>query len=62
MIKKPKPTRKYVRIDHRTIIEVSVDISDEDARERYLKRQQILNPNTYEKMRVPKKILLDNTK
>lgn len=34
---------KQVRIDHRTIIEVSINIPDDIARERYLKRYKLDN-------------------
>lgn len=33
--------KKHVRIDERTIIEVSVDMPDDIARERYLKRYKL---------------------
>lgn len=35
---------KYLRIDHRTIIEISVDIPDDVARDHYLKKRDLNNP------------------
>ncbi|MDY0100109.1 MAG: hypothetical protein RBR81_13000 [Bacteroidales bacterium] len=35
---------KYLRIDHRTVIEISVDIPDHVAREHYLKNRELNNP------------------
>lgn len=35
---------KYLRIDNRTIIEVSVDIPDHVARENYMRNRELNNP------------------
>jgi hypothetical protein len=43
---KPAGKTKYLRIDHKTVIEISVDIPDNVARERYLKNRELNNPNS----------------
>jgi hypothetical protein len=37
---------KYLRIDHKTVIEVSVDIPDNVAREHYLRNRELNNPKS----------------
>jgi len=37
---------KYVRIDHKTVIEIPADVPDNVAREHYLKNRGLNNPNT----------------
>jgi hypothetical protein len=42
---KPEGKTKYLRIDHKTVIEVSVNIPDNVAREHYLRNRELNNPN-----------------
>jgi len=44
---KPKPGTKAVRIDHRTVIEVSVDKPDEQAIEEYLEKLEHSRTSNY---------------
>jgi hypothetical protein len=37
---------RYLRIDHNTVIEISVYIPDNDAREHYLMNRELNNPNS----------------
>jgi len=37
---------KYVRIDHKTVIEIPANVPDNVAREHYLKNRGLNNPNT----------------
>lgn len=37
---------KYLRIDHKTVIEIPADVPDNVAREHYLKNRGLNNPNT----------------
>ena len=43
---KPAVKMKYVRIDHKTVIEIPTDVPDNVAREHYLKNRGLNNPNT----------------
>jgi len=43
---KPAVKMKYLRIDHKTVIEIPVDVPDNVAREHYLKNRGLNNPNT----------------
>ncbi len=43
---KPEGKTKYLRIDHKTIIEVSVDIPDNVAREHFLRNRELNNPKS----------------
>ncbi len=36
---------KYLRIDHKTVIEISADIPDDVAREHFLRNRGMNNPN-----------------
>ncbi len=36
---------KYLRIDHKTVIEISADIPDDVAREHYFRNRGLNNPN-----------------
>jgi len=36
---------KYLRIDHKTVIEISADIPDDVAREHFLRNRGLNNPN-----------------
>jgi len=43
---KPAGKTKYLRIDHRTVIEISVDVPDDVAREHFLRNRELNNPNS----------------
>jgi hypothetical protein len=43
---KPAGKTKYLRIDQKTVIEISVDIPDSVAREHYLKNRESINQNS----------------
>ena len=43
-IKKPKKGKKFVQIDHRTIIEVDVDKSEEDAIREFTEKTDFSKP------------------
>ena len=43
---KPAVKMKYLRIDHKTVIEIPADVPDNVAREHYLKNRGLNNPNT----------------
>ena len=43
---KPAVKTKYLRIDHKTVIEIPVDVPDNVAREHYLKNRGFNNTNT----------------
>jgi hypothetical protein len=43
---KPAGKTKYLRIDNKTLIEISVDIPDNVAREHYLRNRELNNPNS----------------
>jgi len=42
---KPKKGTKLVRVDHKTLIEVSVDRSDEDAIKEFLEKIELNKPS-----------------
>jgi hypothetical protein len=45
-ILKPAGKTKYLRIDHKTVIEISADIPEDVAREHYFKNRELNNPNS----------------
>ena len=53
-MKKKKPKTKLVRVDHKTFIEVDVNISDEDAVANFLEKTEYNTAHYLRRVRKPK--------
>ncbi len=52
---KPLPGMRYVQVDHKTQIEVRIEMTDEEAIERYLERVKMATEQNPQHKRSPNK-------